>query len=393
MSKNSISPWPQFPEDEVAAVSEVLHSGKVNYWTGENGRQFEKEFAGYCGVSHGIVLANGTVALELALKALDICPGDEVVVPPRTFIATVSSVVLSGATPVFADVDADSQNITAETIRGCITSKTKAIIVVHLAGWPCDMDPIMDLAREFNLKVIEDCAQAHGASYKGKPVGSMGDMAAFSFCQDKIMTTGGEGGMLVTNDEQLWERAWAYKDHGKSYDTIYRCEPNPDEVFRWVHESFGTNWRMTEVQSAIGRVQLKKLDGWVESRRSNAQILAERFTGHDILRVPMPGKDYYHSFYKFYAFVRPEMLKDGWGRDRLIHAVNAEGVPCFHGSCSEVYLEKAFVNIGFTPENRLPIAQELGDNSLMFPVHPTLSERDMHRIVDAVDKVLVEVVA
>jgi len=390
MVRNSFPSWPYYFDDEVNAVSAVLRSGQVSYWTGDHGRRFENEFAGYCGVSHGIVLANGTVALELALKALDIGLGDEVVVPPRTFIATVSSVVLSGATPVFADVDADSQNITVETIRGCITSKTKAIIVVHLAGWPCDMDPIMELAREFGLKVIEDCAQAHGASYKGRRVGSLGDVAAFSFCQDKIMTTGGEGGMLVTNDEQLWERAWAYKDHGKSYDAIYRRETKSDEVFRWVHESFGSNWRMTEMQSAIGRIQLNKLDGWVEGRRTNAQILAERFAEHEILRVPLPGNDIYHSFYKFYAFVRPELLKVDWRRNRLIHAVNAEGAPCFHGSCSEVYLEKAFAGTGLAPTNRLPIARELGENSLMFPVHPTLSEDDMHHIADAMNKVLVE---
>jgi len=348
--------------------------------------------ADYCGVSHGIALANGTVALELALKALDIGPGDEVVVPPRTFIATVSSVVLCGATPVFSEVDADSQNITADAIRECITPRTKAIIVVHLAGWPCDMDPIIELANEFDLKVIEDCAQAHGASYKGKPVGSVGDVAAFSFCQDKIMTTGGEGGMLVTNDELLWERAWAYKDHGKSYDAIYRRESKSEEVFRWVHESFGSNWRMTEMQSAIGRIQLKKLDKWVERRRNNAQILAERFAEHDVLRVPMPGNDVYHSFYKFYAFVYPEMLKTDWGRDRLIHAVTAEGAPCFYGSCSEVYREKAFAGTGLAPANRLPVARELGENSMMFPVHSTLSASDMHHIADAVDKVLTKAV-
>ncbi|MCP4994992.1 MAG: DegT/DnrJ/EryC1/StrS family aminotransferase, partial [Gammaproteobacteria bacterium] len=347
----------------------------------------------YCGVSHGVALANGTVALELALKILDIGPGDEVIVPPRTFIATVSSVVLSGAIPVFADVDGDSQNLTANTIRECITPRTKVIIVVHLAGWPCDMDPIMELAREYGLKVIEDCAQAHGARYKGRAIGSFGDVAAFSFCQDKIMTTGGEGGMLVTNNEQSWERAWAYKDHGKSYDAIYRREPNPDENFRWVHESFGTNWRMTEMQSAIGRIQLKKLDEWVERRRVNAMVLAERLAKQDALRVPMPGNEIEHAYYKFYAFVRPDRLKAGWSRDRLIHAVNAEGPPCFHGSCSEVYREQAFADTGLVPPKRLPVAHELGETSLMFPVHPTLSETDMHRMADAVDGVLAEAVS
>ncbi len=393
MSQNKISPWPQFSQEEVDAVGGVLHSGKVNYWTGDIGRQFEREFADYCGVSHGIVLANGTLALELALKVLDIGSGDEVIVPPRTFIATVSSVVLSGAIPVFADVDGDSQNLTANTIRECITPRTKAIIVVHLAGWSCDMDPIMELAREYGLKVIEDCAQAHGARYKGRVVGSIGDVAAFSFCQDKIMTTGGEGGMLLTNDQALWERAWAYKDHGKSYDAIYRRETSPEETFRWVHESFGTNWRMTEMQSAIGRIQLKKLGVWVERRRANAMVLAERLAKHDALRAPLPSAEYKHAYYKFYVFVRPDRLKAGWGRDRLIHAVNAEGAPCFHGSCSEVYRERAFADTGLVPPKRLPVARELGETSLMFPVHPTLIEMDMHRMADAVDRVLAEAVS
>ncbi len=393
MSKKEIISWPQYADDEIRAVCEILRSGKTGYWVGDNGRKFEREFAAYCGVSHGVALANGTVALELALKILDIGPGDEVIVLPRTFIATVSSVVLSGAIPVFADVDGDSQNLTANTIRECITPRTKAILVVHLAGWSCDLDPIMGLAREHGLKVIEDCAQAHGARYKGRAIGSFGDVAAFSFCQDKIMTTGGEGGMLVTNNEQSWERAWAYKDHGKSYDAIYRREPNPDENFRWVHESFGTNWRMTEMQSAIGRIQLKKLNDWVQQRRANAMVLAERLAKQDALRVPMPGNEIEHSYYKFYVFVRPDRLKVGWGRDRLIHAVNAEGAPCFHGSCSEVYRERAFADTGLAPPKRLPIARELGENSLMFPVHPTLTEMDMHRIADAVDRVLAEAVS
>ncbi len=393
MSDLSFAAWPSFDSEEIKAVSDVLASNRVNYWTGENGRRFESEFAAYCGVSHGVVLANGTLALELALKILDIGPGDEVIVPPRTFIATVSSVVLSGARPVFADVDLNSQNITVDSIRECITPRTKAIILVHLAGWPCDMDPIMELAREYDIKVVEDCAQAHGARYKGRVVGSIGDVAAFSFCQDKIMTTGGEGGMLLTNDQELWERAWEYKDHGKSYDAIYRREPNPGEVFRWVHDSFGTNCRMTEMQSAIGRIQLKRLDTWVERRRANAQILTDRFASHKILRVPEPGNEIYHSYYKFYAFVRPEMLKAGWGRDRIIRAVTAEGVACFHGSCSEVYQEKAFVGTGLAPGSRLPVARKLGETSLMFLVHPTMTESDMHRMADAVDKVLAEAVS
>jgi len=382
--------WPQFSGDEIDAVGAVLRSGCVNYWTGEQGRQFEAEFAKYCGAKKGIALANGTVALELALKGFGIEPGDEVIVPPRTFIATASSVALSGGTPVFADVDTDSQNITAETIRQQITPKTKAVIVVHLAGWPCDMEPIMALAREHRLKVIEDCAQAHGARYQGKPVGGFGDAAAFSFCQDKIMTTGGEGGMLLTSDESLWGRSWAYKDHGKSYGLLYQPDSQNDAMFSWVHESFGTNWRMTEMQSAIGRIQLGKLDQWVAQRKANAEVLIDRFSRHKALRTPVPGQGVNHAYYKFYAFIRPEYLKSGWDQSRLIDAINAEGAPCFYGSCSEVYLEKAFTNAGLGQKKRLPVAKQLGETSLMFLVHPTLSSDDMHRMSDAVDKVLRE---
>jgi dTDP-4-amino-4,6-dideoxygalactose transaminase len=382
--------WPSFGEDEIAVVKDVLGSGKVNYWTGDEGRKFEMEFAHYCKSGHAVALCNGSVALELALKSLDIRPDDEVIVPSRTFVATASSVIMCGARPVFADVDPDSQNISAASIKSLISTKTKAIIVVHLAGWPCDMDPIMDLAKEHGLKVIEDCAQAHGASYKGRPVGSIGDVAAFSFCQDKIMTTGGEGGMLLTNDEAVWRFSWEYKDHGKSYDALYVRERQEGELFRWVHESFGTNWRMTEMQSALGRVQLSKLTGWVAQRQENAGILAQRLSSCHALRVPMPGVGFEHAFYKFYAFVIPENLKPGWTRNRLIHAINAKGVPCFYGSCSEVYREKSFIKAGLAPAERLPVAKMLGETSLMFLVHPTLTSDDMHRMADVVDVVLDE---
>ena len=254
--KHLFSPWPYFSQDEIDAVTRVLNSGRVNYWTGDEGRQFEAEFAAFVGCKHAVAVANGTVALELALEALGIGPGDEVVVTSRTFIASASCAVMRGATPVMADVDWDSQNITAETIRAVLSPRTRAIIAVHLAGWPCDMDPILEIAREHGLKVIEDCAQALGAVYKGRPVGSMGDVNAFSFCQDKILTTGGEGGMLTTNHTDLWSRAWAFKDHGKSYEAVYRRQHPPG--YRWLHESFGTNWRLTEMQSAMGRVLLQE---------------------------------------------------------------------------------------------------------------------------------------
>ncbi|MDD2685728.1 MAG: DegT/DnrJ/EryC1/StrS aminotransferase family protein [Gallionella sp.] len=381
--------WPHYDEDEVAAVAAVLHSGKVNYWTGEQARLFETEYAAYVGVRHGIALANGTVALELALYALGIGAGDEVITTSRTFIASASAAVMRGATPVMADVDPVTQNITIEEIKRLTTSRTKAIIPVHLAGWPCDMDAIMTFADERGIKVIEDCAQAHGATYRGKPVGSFGHAAAFSFCQDKIISTGGEGGLLVTNDDALWEKAWAYKDHGKSFDAIYHHQ-HP-HGFRWIHETFGTNWRMTEMQAAIGRIQLRKLPEWVSRRRSNAALLSEGFAKIDGLRVTQPSVEIGHAYYKYYVFIEPEKLQPDWTRDRIMQEINAMGVPCYSGSCGEIYLERAFDGTVSRPEKRLMAAKKLGETSLMFLVHPTLGENAIHQTVATVSEVIARV--
>lgn len=378
------SRWPHFDPAEIETVVEVLRSGKVNYWTGEQGQEFEKEYAAYLGTKHAIAVANGTVGLELALYALGIGPGDEVITTCRTFIASASCVCARGAVPVMADVDPESQNLTNESIRQVITPRTKAIIAVHLAGWPCDMDPILELARERNFKVIEDCAQSHGARYKGCAVGAMGHINSFSFCQDKIMTTGGEGGIVTTDDDELWERAWSFKDHGKSHDAVYRRKHAAG--FRWLHESFGTNWRLTEMQSALGRSLLGKLDLQVEKRRTFAKAMNEAFAEIAALRTTVPKDEIYHSYYKYYVFVRPEKLRDGWDRDRIMRAVSAEGIPCFSGSCSEIYLEKAFD--GLRPARRLPVARQLGETSLMFFVHPTLSGFDIEDTIWAVKKVM-----
>ncbi|MDX1539876.1 MAG: DegT/DnrJ/EryC1/StrS aminotransferase family protein [Geminicoccaceae bacterium] len=383
--------WPFFDDDERQAVDRVLRSGKVNYWTGEEGRAFEREFAAMCHAQHAIALANGTVALDLALEALDIGPGDEVVVTPRRFIASASCVVLRGARPVFADVEADSQAISARTIQPVLSSRTRAIIAVHLAGWPCEMDEIMALARGHGLHVIEDCAQAHGATYHGRPVGAIGDVGVFSFCQDKIMTTGGEGGMLVTQNEDLWRRAWAYKDHGKSFAAVYERDHPPG--FRWLHESFGTNWRLTELQSAIGRVQLQKLERWVACRRRHAALLSEALGPLPALRVTVPPPHIGHAYYKYYAFVRPERLRPGWDRDRIMNAIVEQGVPCFTGSCSEMYLEKAFVDAGLGPPSALPTARALGETSLMWQVHPTLADDQVANAATVIRDVLEQATA
>lgn len=380
------SPWPSFTEEEAEAVSNVILSNRVNYWTGQECREFEKEFAAWTEVEYAVALGNGTLALDAALKALRIGAGDEVVVTSRTFLASASSIVTAGATPVFADVDRDSQNITADSIRNVLTAKTKAIICVHLAGWPCDMDPIMALAQEYGLFVIEDCAQAHGARYKGRPVGSIGHIGAWSFCQDKIMTTGGEGGMVTTNDRELWSKMWSYKDHGKSWEAVYeRAHP---AGFRWLHESFGTNWRMLETQAVIGRIQLRRMPEWQAKRLANAKKIWEQAALLPGLRVPSLPDEVLHAAYKCYMFVMPESLKEDWNRDRIMAEISARGVPCMSGSCSEVYLEKAFDNTGWRPAEPLPIAHELGNTSLMFLVHPTLSELEIERTCAVLKEVM-----
>ena len=384
--KKPFAPWPNFAEDEIAAAAAVLRSGRVNYWTGDQSQEFEREFAALIGVKYAVALANGTAALELALHALGIGPGDEVVVPCKTFIASASCVVRLGATPVVADVDPDSQNITAAGIEAVLTDRTKAVIAVHLAGWPCEMDEILALAKERGLRVVEDCAQCVGARYKGRMTGSMGDIGAFSFCQDKIVTTGGEGGMLVTDSHALWEKAWSYKDHGKSYAAVFEREHQPG--FRWLHESFGTNWRITEMQSAIGRLQLKKLPQWLADRRRNAGFLSRGLSAVPALRLAMPPAHSEHAYYKYYAFIRPEMLRPGWKMQRLLDALGAEGVPCGVGACSEIYLEKAFVDAGLGPKRPLPVAKRLADSSLMFMLHPGLAEQDMRDTCTAVAKVM-----
>ncbi|WP_373652787.1 DegT/DnrJ/EryC1/StrS family aminotransferase [Schlesneria sp. DSM 10557] len=381
-----LSPWPFFDEEMIEASTRVLRSNKVNYWTGNEGTQFEREYADAIGCKHAIALTNGTVALELALYGLGIGPGDEVIVPCRTFIASASCVVMRGATPVVADVNRDSQTIDVDTIRAVLTPHTRAIVCVHLAGWPCDMDPIMELAEAHGIKVIEDCAQAHHALYKGRHVGTIGHVGAFSFCQDKIMTTGGEGGLMTTNDTELWDKCWSFKDHGKSQQALQK--PHEPHLFRWLHARFGTNWRLTEMQSAMGRIMLRRLPEWIEARRINAASLTSALSLIPALRIPVAPADIRHSYYKYYAFVRPEYLKEGWSRDRIIQNLQAEGIPCGPGSCGEIYREEAFNLPGLRPDNRFTVAQELAETSLMFMVHPTLKDSEITDTIRAIKKVM-----
>lgn len=367
--------WPKYDEKQINDVVAVLRSGQVNAWTGPYVKQFEQSYAHALDRRHSIAVANGSVALELALHAIGLKKNEEVIVTPRSFVASASCVPIVGGIPVFADIDPDSQNLTASSIERQISPETRAVIVVHLAGWPCDMDPIVELCKRNELWLIEDCAQAHGAEYRGRPVGSFGDIAVFSFCQDKIITTGGEGGLLVMDDDSLWERAWSRKDHGKSLKRLHQTK-NP-LVFNWLHESFGSNYRMTSMQAVLGMRQLERLPDLVSQRERNAGILLEAARNLHALRTPTPPPDYRHAWYRFYTFVRPEKLKPDWDRNRIVTEINARGVPCFTGTCPEIYLEKCFIDAGFCPTNRLPNARALGETSLAFLVDPCQNDSSM----------------
>ena len=380
--------WPFFDQEQINKVTEVIASGKVNYWTGDEGKFFEKEFASWCGTKYAVAVSNGSVALSLALHALGIKRGDEVIVPPRTFVATASAPALIGAIPVFVDVDKNSQAITANTIEPYITEKTKAICVVHLGGWPADMKSIIDLARSKNIAVIEDCAQAHGARINNKSVGSFGDVACWSFCQDKIISTLGEGGMITTSRSDLFEKIWSLKDHGKDRElSLTKVDPKRKE-FRWLHKNFGTNLRLTEVQSAVGRIQLKRLEEWNKRRKENANILTESLNLCPSVRVPKPINKVNHAWYKFYAFLNLEKMSHEWSRARILEELFDDGINAFSGSCGEVYLEESFQKNGFVPTNRLKVAEELGRTSIMFEVHPTLTEDEMSKRSEKIAKVL-----
>lgn len=375
----NISPWPYYAPDEIEAATQTLVSGKVNYWTGGLGRQFEKDYAASVGKNFGIALSNGTVALELALRALGVQPGDEVIVASRSYVASASCVLLVGATPVFADVDIKSGNISVGTIAPLITKKTKAIIPVHVGGWPCDMPTIMALAKQCNLFVIEDCAQAHGAYVADKPVGAWGHASIFSFCQDKIISTGGEGGLLLLDDESHYKRAWAYKDVGRSYDAVYYQKHAMG--FRWLTETVGSNFRMTEFQAAIGLRQLTKLPSWIDQRNLNADAINDVLKQFDFIEplVFKSTKGNKNAYYRLYAKIKEGMvvagLSGGVLRHRLVSMLEVAGVPCFSGTCAEIYNEKLFAK--FAPSERLPSAAIFADNAFCFLVHPTITSKQM----------------
>ncbi|MDG5747725.1 DegT/DnrJ/EryC1/StrS family aminotransferase [Qipengyuania sp. XHP0207] len=385
------SHWPRHESDELEAVVAVLADGRTNSLVhGEETKAFEREFAEFVGMPHAIAVANGTLALELALRALGIGPGDEVIVPARSFFATTSAVVAIGATPVFADVEPDTQNIDPRSVARVVGPETRAVVCVHLAGQPCDMDGLAAVCEQHGLLLVEDCAQAHGARWNGRVVGSFGDAGCFSFCTDKIMSTGGEGGMVVLRDEAVWRRAWAYKDHGKDPVELAQPSPAPAGEFRFCHSSFGSNFRMTEMQAAIGRAQLRKLPAWLKQRRRNAQALMDAACRHPaIARMHLPAQAE-HAFYKCYLRLKPDALHGSVDRPAILAMLHADGIACGSGSCPDMSREGAFAGVPARKDRDLPAAHDLGRHTIMFPVDHTLDEEGSHaigaRLVEVIER-------
>ena len=379
--------WPTYAQDEVEAAAGVLRSGKVNQWTGPDVFAFERACSERFGGRKGVAVANGSVALELALRALGIGPGDEVIVTPRSFVASAFCAILVGATPVFADVEPESGNISAATVERVLTPRTKAIIPVHLAGWPADMPAITDLAARRHLMVIEDCAQSPGALIDGRPAGSFGDAAAFSFCQDKIITTGGEGGFVSFRDEQAFERAWSFKDHGKNRAKALAPGDNPGK-FRWLHDTVGTNWRLTGPQAALGLVQLAKLDRWLDVRGRNARIWIDALQHVPGVRIPLPRDGVRHAFYKLY--LQLDVEDAGVVRSEILRRAAETRLRVFSGSCTEIYRELAFAGL---PAPDCPVAHRLGETSLMVEVHPTLQPDLLNRRARALADLIASILA
>ena len=363
----------------------ISGSGKFNYL-------FEKKIQGLIKKKYAISTTNGTTALETAIQSLNLKKGDEVILPSFTIISCFNAIVKNGLIPVPVDCNFGDWNMDIEKLKKKITNKTKAIICVHLAGWPCDMDEILKIAKKNKLFVIEDCAQAHGAIYKNKSVGSIGDVGCWSFCQDKIMTTGGEGGMITTNKKSIWSKVWSLKDHGKSLKAINRFKEK--KGFKWLHDKFGSNYRMTEFQASIGRLQLKKMKSWTKIRNSYQNIIWNLCRKYKFLDVPefkCPTST--HAAYKCYVFINFNSLGSMWTREKIIDAFNNNGIPCFEGSCSEIYLEKAFRNKGLSPKKPLKVAKEIGKKSLVFLVHPSMSKKEflikrdlIRKTLDKIDK-------
>ncbi len=404
---NTLPGWPQFDENAIRAVEAVLRSGKVNYWTGPKGMEFERRFAEWQGSKYAISVATGTAALHVCLSALGIGPGDEVIVPSYTFIATSFAVLQAGAIPRFADVNLEDHCISVASAEKLVNRRTKAIIPVHLYGNVCDMDPLLEFARKHNLFVIEDNAEAFGGSYKGKKTGTLGHMAACSFCQNKTFTTGGEGGMVTTDDEELAWQARSFRDHG--YDVKERLNLLAlEQKLPYIHNRLGWNYRMTEMQSAIGLAELERMDTWnMPRRRRNAHILMDMLG--ELPRVkymPIDTPERQNGWYVCAFSLDIENM--GCDIQQFVAAATAEGCPCWKVFWPQCHTERAFQerrgfgNSGFPftskeytdPESvdyskvEVPNARWHETHTFTCFAFPTCSEEDMKQIGAGLVKVI-----
>ncbi len=398
--------WPWFDEETIKAAMEPLKSGKVNYWTGKLGMAFEKKWAEYNGVKFAISASTGTSALHTALAALGIGPGDEVITVPYTFIASSFCVLQIGAIPVFVDVRREDHCIDPKEIEKKITSRTRAIIPVHLYGNICEMDEIMAIAKQHNLKVVEDAAEAHGAEYKGKKAGSIGDVGAYSFCQNKTFTTGGEGGMMITDDEDVAWEARSFRDHG--YDVKKRMSLlEMEQALPYIHRRVGFNYRMTEMQSAIGLKELEKLDSWnLPQRRKNGELLIEQLKDcPQILTLPVNNQQKKNGFYVFPVVLNLDALS--CDKSTFLKAVIAEGVYAWKEFWPQSYKENAFTEHNGFGRFKFPFESKeytdpesvkynevfcpncawLEERTFVVHIWPTLKEGHMRLVAKAIKKV------
>ena len=390
--------YPTFNSLVIKKVEKVLRSGRVNYWTGNQCKKFEKEFSNYLGNKYSVAVSNGSVALEIALKALNLNKDDEIIVTPRSFVISASCVLNLGLKPIFSDVD-DNGNLSIEGIKKVFNKNTKVIIAVHLNGLVCDLDPILKFVKKRNIFLIEDCSQAHGAVYKDKKAGSFGDISTWSFCQDKIISTGGEGGMISTNKKKLWLKIWSLKEHGKNYNDVFFKKHKLG--FKWLHSDLGSNHRMTEMQAAIGRDQLKFLDKQIKKRNLLANIylnlLREFYEKKNILETPdfkcqtCPFKTQIkrcnkclHSFYRLNLFINKKFIN----RNKLLYQLNKLKINCGVGSCPEIFKEKIFKKLKIYPKYKLLNAKLLGETSLTFPINPNKKIAQIKKEVKIIKTIL-----
>ena len=361
--------WPNFSSKLIYNVGKILNSGKINYTTGSHGKKFEKEFSNFIGNRYSIAICNGTVALEVAIKSLKLPKNSEILVPARSFFSSASCIVNTGHKPIFVDVDLVTQNICLKDIKKKITSRTKALICVHLGGLPCSMSKIKRITNKNKIKIIEDCSQAHGASINGKQVGSFGDIATWSFCNDKIISTLGEGGMISTNNKKIFEFSKRYINHG----SVVRKKKN-SEKFEYNKDYFGTNLRLTEIQSYSGSYQLKNLKSIQKKREKISKDYFKLISMYqNYFDVYYPSSDIKSAWYRFYFFIKKDIKFNKKLRFKIIQKFKKKKLKCFTGSCPEIYLEKAFKNFTLHKSKRLNNCKILGETSLALDVNHTLS--------------------